>query len=92
MCSSDLTDDDSVVSEATDTDADDPIEADVDDDIEAADHEATDGANNAVAKDDYADFETAEMLADESFDRAFTSFMGNDLGAEPSRDWMINGE
>ena len=32
------------------------------------------------------------MLADESFDRAFTSFMGNDLAAEPSRDWMINGE
>jgi len=50
-------------------------------------------ANGVAPTDnDYADFETAEMLADESFDRAFTSFMGNDMGAEPSRDWMINGE
>ena len=36
----------------------------------------------------YAEYETAEMLADESFDRAFTSFMGNDIGrrAEPRLD------
>jgi len=84
-------DDDTVVSEATEPDADDPIEADGDD-VEAEDEKAAHRANNVVATDDYADFENAEMLADESFDRAFTSFMGNDLGAEPSRDWMINGE
>ena len=60
--------------------------------IEAADDTAAHGADIVVTTDDYADFETAEMLADESFDQAFTSFMGNDLGAEPSRDWMINGE
>jgi cell division septum initiation protein DivIVA len=42
--------------------------------------------------DRYADFETSEMAADESFDRAFSSFMGSDHDHEPSRDWMINGE
>ena len=40
----------------------------------------------------YGDFETPEMLADEGFDRAFSSFMGNDLAHEPSREWMINGK
>ena len=95
-------DDDYVVSAAADTEADDPVAADVgidvgiDSGIAAADETddgAAGGANDAVATEsDYADFETAEMLADENFDRAFTSFMGNDLGAEPSRDWMINGE
>ena len=52
----------------------------------------TESVPRAAPDDRYADYETAEMLADESFDRAFTSFMGNDLAAEPSRDWMINGE
>ena len=84
---------DSVVSEAMEIYADDPIEAVAYEGIEAADGEVAGGANIVVATDnDYTDFETAEMLADESFDRAFTSFMGNDLDDEPSRDWMINGE
>lgn len=33
-----------------------------------------------------------DPFADESFDKAFTSFMGNDADAEPSRRWMISGE
>ena len=91
------TDHDFILSEATDTDADDPVAVDADDGVEIEDETddaaAAVGANGAAPTDnDYADFETAEMLADESFDRAFTSFMGNDMGAEPSRDWMINGE
>ncbi len=88
----------------TDTAAADPVETAV---VEGADEtegaDATDDAApasspapgaEAVARsdDEYAEFETVEMLADESFDRAFTSFMGNDSAAEPSRDWMINGE
>ena len=55
----------------------------------------TDNTENTDADDtsDSADvFETPEMLADERFDRAFTTFMGNDQAAEPSREWMINGE
>jgi cell division septum initiation protein DivIVA len=87
-----------MVSEATDADADEPVAVGGDDGVVEDEDEtigvaAAGGGNGAAATDnDYADFETAEMLADESFDRAFTSFMGNELGAEPSRDWMINGE
>jgi cell division septum initiation protein DivIVA len=36
--------------------------------------------------------EPHDPLADESFDRAFSSFMGSDADAEPSRRWMISGE
>jgi len=82
--------DDRVVWAVANSDAEGPIEADagVEDAVGAED--AADVEN--AADDEYAEFETAEMLADASFDRAFTSFMGNDLAAEPSRDWMINGE
>lgn len=62
------------------------------DDADTDDNAAAEVPTEADAADDYGDFETAEMLADESFDRAFTSFMGNDSAAEPSRDWMVNGE
>jgi cell division septum initiation protein DivIVA len=98
--------DDLVVSAAADTDTGDPVDVDVDVDAEAHADDGIDAADEtddaaagagaddpgATTDDDYVDFETAEMLADDSFDRAFTSFMGNELGAEPSRDWMINGE
>jgi cell division septum initiation protein DivIVA len=77
---------DAIKPEAADSDAPDPAETD---DIADTDSEDAPGAD---ASDEYADFETAEMLADDSFDRAFTSFMGNEMGAEPSRDWMINGD
>jgi cell division septum initiation protein DivIVA len=77
---------DGIKPEAADSDTPDPVETD-----EIADTEP-EYAPGADASDEYADFETAEMLADESFDRAFTSFMGNEMGAEPSRDWMINGD
>ena len=75
----------------------DTVDVEADGGVHAAaetDHAAVvEDANDPAATDNvYADFETAEMLADETFDRAFTSFMGNDLGAEPSRDWMINGD
>ncbi|MEO8695469.1 MAG: hypothetical protein ABI658_18245 [Acidimicrobiales bacterium] len=75
---------DTIRAEAAESDVPDPVKTD--------DVVDTEDALGADAADEYADFETAEMLADESFDRAFTSFMGNDMGAEPSRDWMINGE
>jgi cell division septum initiation protein DivIVA len=60
-----------------------------------------DDGDDAVEPDDtarpasgdrYPDFEISEMHADEKFDRAFSSFMGSDHDAEPSRKWMINGE
>jgi hypothetical protein len=74
---------------------DDAVVATADDEI-AFDADEADSpfvAGGAADPDGrYADYETAEMLADETFDRAFTSFMGNDQAAEPSRDWMINGE
>ncbi|HUP76785.1 MAG TPA: hypothetical protein VM282_27365 [Acidimicrobiales bacterium] len=88
---------DTVVSAGTDAVADYPVEPDAvdgaEDTVEAGEAEdvTAAGGENAGA-DGYRNFETDEMLADESFDRAFTSFMGNDSAAEPSRDWMINGE
>lgn len=36
--------------------------------------------------------EAHDPFADESFDRAFSSFMGDEADAEPSRRWMISGE
>jgi hypothetical protein len=33
-----------------------------------------------------------DPLADEHFDRAFSSFMGGEADVEPSRRWMISGE
>ena len=58
-----------------------------------------DDAANAVVPDEavstgdrYADFELSEIQADDNFDRAFSSFMGTDHDAEPSREWMISGE
>ena len=63
--------------------------------------ELADDGDDSVEPDDearpasgdrYADFEISEMHADEKFDRAFSSFMGSDHDAEPSREWMINGE
>jgi hypothetical protein len=86
------------VADDDDDDEDAPVVAtDVTDEADGADDAGeTEGVIGADTDDEgtngYRDFEDAEMLADESFDRAFTSFMGNDSAAEPSRDWMINGE
>ena len=91
---------DTVVSEGAEHDTGAPDEPDVvDGGSETDETDEADEAEAVVVEDldhaganGYGDFETAEMLADENFDRAFTSFMGNDSAAEPSRDWMINGD
>ena len=96
---------DDLIDADVDADVDTDVPADVDAEVDTyvpADHIADADAipgDRAGATEEpagrgggYGDFETAEMLADDSFDRAFSSFMGNDLDAEPSRDWMINGE
>jgi len=84
-----------------DADVDADVAAEVDADVDAdhiADTDAIQGDRAGATEEPagrgggYGDFETAEMLSDDSFDRAFSSFMGSDLDAEPSRDWMINGE
>jgi cell division septum initiation protein DivIVA len=71
-------------------DDDTVVRAEVD---EAGSHDVDDADSDGtepVSDEDV--FDSPEMQADEHFDRAFTSFMGNDFAAEPSRDWMINGE
>jgi cell division septum initiation protein DivIVA len=55
---------------------------------------ASGGAAGPAADPDTHDHDPHDHdpFADESFDKAFTSFMGTDADTEPSRRWMISGE